>query len=176
MAINSVFPETINFDGASWRLVYDPSCTDTVMPSINERDVQGVLVDAVTYPGRQNPMWIIMVNIQIPASTDGFGKPIGARRMIGFRIKDQQPLPSYRIKPNELVYYAAAQADGSVAQRFFNSVTILSRMTAEESDKPDTSWIKQFSPGQSLAQSAQQPVQQPAPEQQVTQIQPPRIE
>lgn len=176
MAVNSVFPETINFDGTSWRLVYDPSCTDTVMPSINERDVQGILVDAVTYPGRQNPMWLIMVNIVIPASTDGFGKPIGARRMIGFRIKDQQPLPSYRIKPNELVYYAAAQTDGSVAQRFFNSVTILSRMASEESDKPDTSWIKQFSPVQPPAQqSAQQAVQQ-MPATQSIPVQQPRVE
>lgn len=160
MAVNSVFPETIHFDGTDWRLAYDPSCTDTVMPSINERDVQGVMVDAVTYPGRPNPMWIIMVNIQIPASSDGFGKPIGARRMIGFRIKDQQPLPSYRIRPNELVYYVAAQADGSVAQRFFNAVTILSRMDKGESEKPDTSWIKQFSPTQTIAQPVQQ-VQQP---------------
>lgn len=157
MAVNSVFPETINFDGTSWRLVYDPSCTDTVMPSINERDVQGVLVDAVTYPGRPNPMWIIMVNILIPASTDGFGKPIGARRMVGFRIKDQQPLPSYRVRPNELVYYAAAQADGSVAQRFFNAVTILSRMDGGDSEKPDTSWIKQFSPVQPPVQQASEP-------------------
>lgn len=144
MAINSVFPETIMYDGMSWRLVYDPSCPDTVMPNINERDVQNVSIDTVSYPGRPNPIWLIMVSILIPASMDGFGKPISARRMIGFRTKDQQPLPSYRIQPNELVYYAASQADGSVAQRFFNAVTVLSRMPAEESGQPDTSWINQF--------------------------------
>lgn len=155
MAVNSVFPETIMFDGLSWRLVYDPSCPDTVMPSINERDVQNVTMDTVNYPGRPNPVWIIMVNILIPASTDGFGKPIGARRMIGFRTKDQQPLPSYRVRPNELVYYAASQADGSVAQRFFNAVTILARMPQEETGQPDTSWIKEFASNSSVAVEAE---------------------
>lgn len=150
MAVNSNFPETIMFDGMQWRLVYDPNCTDTVMPSVNERDVQGVTMDAVRFPGRQNSVWLIMVNITIPASSDGFGKPIGARRMIGFRTSDYQPLPSYKVRPNELVYYAASQADGSVAQRFFNAVTILSQVTQSESDKPDTSWTKQFAPVQSV--------------------------
>lgn len=142
----SPFPDAIMYDGVQWRKVYDPSCPDTVMPSINERDVQSVSMDAVNYPGRQTPIWIIMVNIIIPPSTDGFGQPISARRMIGFRTKESQPPPSYRVRPNELVYYAAAQADGSAAQRFFNAVTVLSRMPAAESEKPDISWIREFEP------------------------------
>lgn len=147
MAINSNFPETIMFDGAQWRLVYDPNCADTVMPSINERDVQSVTMDTVRFPGRPNPLWLIMVNIIIAATTDGFGKTIGARRMIGFRTSDYQPAPSYKVRPNELVYYAASQADGSVAQRFFNAVTVLSQVEKQEtSDKPDTSWTKHFAP------------------------------
>lgn len=144
MATNSIFPDTIMYDGVQWRLVYNPDCPDTVMPSINERDVQSVTMDTVSYPGRANPIWLIMVSIVIPASVDGFGKSIGARRMIGFRTMDRQPLPSYRVRPNELVYYAASQADGSAAQRFFNAVTVLSRVTAEEAEKPDTSWIRQL--------------------------------
>lgn len=144
MAINSNFPETIMYDGMQWRLVYDPNCTDTVMPSINERDVQSVTMDTVQFPGRPAPIWLIMVNITIPESSDGFGKKISARRMIGFRTRDQQPLPSYKVRPNELVYYAASQADGSAAQRFFNAVTVLAHVPASEPEQPDTSWTQMF--------------------------------
>lgn len=144
MGAKSIFPETINFDGADWRLVYDPNCVDTVLPSINERDVQSITIDAVRFPGRADPVWLTMAVILIPSAMDSMGKIIGARRLLGFRTHDRQPPPGYKVRPNELVYYAAAQSDGSAAQRFFNAVTGQDRMQPAEAEQPDSSWQKQF--------------------------------
>lgn len=143
MAISSVFPETIMFDGAQWRLVYDPSCVDTVMPNINGASVN-LTMDTVRYPGRATPVWLVVARILIPSAMDGYGKIIGSRRMIGFRTFDQQPVPGYKPQPNELVYYAAAQSDGSSAQQFFNAIANVQTVASESAEKPDTSWINQF--------------------------------
>lgn len=160
--INSVFPEMIMFEGIPWRLAYDPNCPDTVLPSINEKDVKSVTIDAVQFPGRTTPIYLILVNILIPSAIDSTGKIIGARRLIGFRTRDAQPEPNYKVQPNELVYYVAAQTDGSVAQQFFNAVTgIGQRPQVTEAEQPDTSWCRQFSPVQPPAQPA--PPQQTIP-------------
>lgn len=144
MANKSMFPDTIIFDGTTWHMVYDPSCEATVMPSINEKDVQRMTCDAVKFPGRDMPIWLVMVSIVIPSRMDSTGQLIGARRMMGFRTFDRQPPTTYRVQPNELVYYVAEQSDGSAAQRFFNAVARVGQMEAAQSSKPDVSWCNQF--------------------------------
>lgn len=144
MSNSSAFPDTIEFDGSTWHMVYDPNCEATVMPSINEKDVQRITCDAVKFPGREAPIWLMIINIVIPSRMDGAGKLIGARRMVGFRTFDRQPSPAYRVQPNELVYYVAEQTDGSAAQRFFNAIARVSAEPVAAQAKPDTSWCKQF--------------------------------
>lgn len=144
MANKSMFPDTITFDGTTWHMVYDPNCEATVMPSINEKDVQRMTCDAVRFPGRELPIWLVMVSILIPSRMDTSGQLIGARRMLGFRTFDRQPPTTYRVQPNELVYYVAEQSDGSAAQRFFNAVTRVDAISAQGQTKPDTSWCSQL--------------------------------
>lgn len=153
MANMSVFPDTIEFDGSVWHLVYDPNCEATVMPSINEKDVQRITCDTVKFPGREMPIWLVVVNIAIPSQMDSMGKLIGARRMLGFRTFSQQPPTTYRVQPNELVYYVAEQSDGSAAQRFFNAVTRVNTSQPPAGSKPDTSWCKQFAADEPRADS-----------------------
>lgn len=145
MANTSVFPDTITFDGATWHMVYDPSCEATVMPSVDGKNVQRITCDAVKFPGRDLPVWLMMLQILVPSSMDGSGKLIGARRMLGFRTFERQPPTTYRVQPNELVYYVAEQSDGSAAQRFFNAITG-QRGEPRPADKPDTSWCQTFAP------------------------------
>ena len=145
MANSSVFPDVIQFDGSTWHMVYDQNCAATVMPSINEKDVQRITCDTVKFPGRDTPIWLVVVTIVIPSRMDGVGNLIGARRMLGFRTFERQPPPTYRVQPNELVYYVAEQSDGSAAQRFFNAITGMSEAKMAQPNKPDTSWCKQFS-------------------------------
>lgn len=140
----SMFPDTINFDGTTWHMVYDPNCEATVMPSIGEKDVQRMTCDMVRFPGREMPIWLVMVSILIPSRMDTSGQLIGARRMLGFRTFDRQPPTTYRVQPNELVYYVAEQSDGSAAQRFFNAVTRQDMATPQGQPKPDTSWCNQL--------------------------------
>lgn len=144
MANKSMFPDTINYDGNIWHMVYDPNCEATVMPSINEKDVQRMTCDTVKFPGRDMPIWLVMVSILIPSRMDNSGNLIGARRMLGFRTFDRQPPTTYRVQPNELVYYVAEQSDGSAAQRFFNAVTRRDAAAAQGQPKPDTSWCNQL--------------------------------
>lgn len=144
MANKSMFPDTIIYDGATWHMVYDPNCEATVMPGINEKDVQRVTCDTVKFPGREMPIWLIMVSILIPSRIDTAGQLIGARRMLGFRTFDRQPPTTYRVQPNELVYYVAEQSDGSAAQRFFNAVTRREEVQQASQAKPDTSWCNQL--------------------------------
>lgn len=145
MATNkSVFPASIQYDGAVWHMAYDPSCAATVMPRFDDRDVVGVTCDPVRFPGRANPVWLMLVAVTIPSSRDSRGNIIGARRLIGFRTFDHQPSPAYRVQPNELVYYVAEQSNGSAAQLFFNAVTNQAEVEAEIATRPDTSWCQQF--------------------------------
>lgn len=144
MANKSMFPDTITYDGSTWHMVYDPSCEATVMPGISEKDVQRMTCDMVRFPGRELPIWLVMVSILIPSRMDSAGQIIGARRMLGFRTFDRQPPTTYRVQPNELVYYVAEQSDGSAAQRFFNAVARISPDAPAISAKPDTSWCEQF--------------------------------
>lgn len=144
MANKSLFPDIINFDGTAWHMVYDPNCEATVMPSINEKDVQRMTCDTVRFPGRDLPIWLVMVSILIPSRMDTSGQLIGARRMLGFRTFDRQPPTTYRVQPNELVYYVAEQSDGSAAQRFFNAVTRQDTVASPGQARPDTSWCNQF--------------------------------
>lgn len=144
MANKSVFPATIQFDGAIWHMVYDPNCEATVMPNINDSDVRRTTCDVVRFPGRDVPIWLLMVDIAIPSRRDSSGRIIGARRLLGFRTFDHQPASSYRIQPNELVYYVAEQSDSSAAQQFFNAITGVSEQGTVAQPKPDTSWCQQF--------------------------------
>lgn len=146
----SIFPETLMFDGMTWHLVYDPKCDATVMPSFSEKDVQGMTCDTVRYPGRDTPVWLVMVSILIPSRMDGVGQLIGSRRMLAFRTFDRQPPTTYKVQPNECVYYVAEQSDGSAAQRFFNAIARVNTPQAVSATKPDTSWCDQFA---SLEQS-----------------------
>lgn len=144
MANKSVFPPTIKFDGTTWHMVYDPSCEATVMPNVSEQNVQRVTCDPVRFPGRDVPVWLMLMALSIPSQRDSRGQIIGARRLLGFRTFDHQPPSTYRIQPNEMVYYVAEQSDGSAAQQFFNAVTgVADQVTAVQS-KPDTSWCQQF--------------------------------
>lgn len=144
MANKSVFPSSIQFDGTTWHLVYDPSCEATVMPGINEQDVKNVTCDAVRFPGRDVPIWLMLMAIAVPSRRDSNGNIIGARRLLGFRTFDHQPPSTYRIQPNEFVYYIAEQSDGSAAQQFFNAVTGTTEKASAAAPKPDTSWCQQF--------------------------------
>ena len=100
--------------------------------------------DTVRFPGREAPIWLVMVSILIPSRMDTSGQLIGARRMLGFRTFDRQPPTTYRVQPNELVYYVAEQSDGSAAQRFFNAVTRRDTALPQGQAKPDTSWCSQL--------------------------------
>lgn len=152
MAIASKFPAAIEFDGAIWHLLHDPSNPNSVRPNVTERDVQGVSADPVKIPGNQKQLWLVTVSILIPSQMVD-NKIIGARRMVGFRLNEYQPLPSDRVRPEDLVYYIAEQSDGSAAQRFINAI-LGAPVHQPEDEKPDTSWCKQMFTEQPPAQAA----------------------
>lgn len=165
MATASRFPAVIEFDGAIWHLLHDPSNPNSVRPNVTDRDVQGVSVDPVKLPGNPKQVWLVAVSILIPSQMVE-NKIIGARRMVGFRLKDVQPLPSERVRPDELVYYMAEQSDGSAAQRFINAIVGAPLQQPVEEEKPDTSWCKQM-----FVEQQPTPVGPPTP-QPITRAQP----
>lgn len=165
MITKSSFPATIEFDGSTWYLVHDPNDPNSVRPNINEQDVQCVSSDPVKLPNNPNQLWLVAVSVLVPSQTDSRGRIIGSRRMVGFRLNDQQPVQGSPVRPDELVYYVAAQTDGSsAAQRFIDAI-FGSLVPQQEEDKADTSWCKQMFSGQSQPQQMsptpvhQQPVQ-----------------
>lgn len=163
MATKSVFPETLEFDGAIWHMVYDPKCETTVMPNLAGANILSIDRTPVRFPGATADSFMVTTDIIFPAHADSQGRLVNERRMKGFRTYDYAPASPAMVKPEELVYYVAepTTGNGSAAQRFLNALVGARGAEAPVKDTVDTSWIDKFGGKQGVAVGEVPPAAKP---------------
>lgn len=153
MAGEFKFPDTLQFDGISWRLLYAPYDPKTVPPNLSEAQIPSFTCNPVAVSGRDTPLYIAIADVIFPAQRDSTGRIVGERRLKGFRIFSQRPYSPNDVKINDCVFYIAETSGvgGSVAQRFFDAL-IGHAPTDSAGQSSDASWCKE------LAVAVQEPV------------------
>lgn len=146
MAVKSVFPDTLEYDGAVWHMVYDPTCETTVMPNLANAQFSPLQCTPVQFGEGKGKAFMVTVDILFPAHTDSQGRLVNERRMKGFRTYDYAPASPAMVKPEELVYYVAEPSIGnsSAAQRFLNALVGARQAENPPKDTVDTSWVDKF--------------------------------
>ena len=147
MAVGAAFPDTIEFEGVKWHLLYCPGCPTMVVPNLSGSQIVGTTCDPVQIPGRDKPLFVSVVQILFPAQQTISGSISGERRLIAFRTYDYAVSDSRMIQPQDCVFYIAEPrtADsGSMAQRLYNALVGEQQKEAAAQEKADSSWCKQF--------------------------------
>lgn len=156
MARKSAFQETIEFEGATWHLVFDPASTYMVAPNLQGAQITPLRVNKVVFSRTGQPAWIATLCVTYPAGVDSMGRLVNERRMLGFRTFDYEPPKQLSIPYNEFAYYVAEPVSGndSMAQRFLDAVSGANKQGGVGGDKPqvDVSWTKQFVEDEGVAQ------------------------
>lgn len=150
MAHSSIFAQAIEFNGTTWRHIYDPEDPMMVKPDLGASSVVSFTCDPVVVPGgsEKNPLYLVIVEILIPAQPQQSGGTAVQvdRRLLGVRVYQNKPLNLSMVKPAEMHYYVAEpkfSSNENKAQVLFN--TLLGLPTMQDgvdgaSDDIDRTW------------------------------------
>lgn len=138
------FPECIEYDNMRWHLVYAPSSENTIVPNLTGFIVKNLECQPVTVAGRQQPIYMTIIDMVYPAHTNEHGEAVAEKRMKGFRTYAQPPMNPNAVQPADCVFYLTVpQAQGgSVAQRFFDAVIGQSQREQAKQAKIDAAWCE----------------------------------
>ena len=140
------FPRQITYESQVWHLVYAPSAENTILPNLEGFTVINTDLQPVMIPGRNNPIFIRIIDLISPAHTNQAGEVVSEKRMKGFRTYSEPPL-NPNVSPNSCVFYLTvpSQSDGvSSAQKFFDAVIGQSQKMLQEQAKADSSWCDEL--------------------------------
>lgn len=147
MAVGAAFPDSIEFDGVKWHLLYCPGCPTMVVPNLDGAQIVGTTCDPVQIPGREKPLFVSMIQVIFPAQQTVSGSISGERRLIAFRTYDYAMSDFRMIQPQDCVFYIAeprTAESGSMAQRLYNALVGERQKEQIAQAKADSSWCKQF--------------------------------
>lgn len=141
MSSSFQFPNSVEFQGHTWRKVYDPMDSSTIMPSLETPKVQGISGKWTTVQssgGQPVRLYVVRIDLLYPAvAGPNVVKP--AQLVRGMRLYDIEVKPDYT-RPEEMVMYVReVSEDGEdVSQGFLNAIIGVSQ--SENQSKADPDW------------------------------------
>lgn len=149
------FPQAITYDDRAWRLVYAPDNPETLLPNLTGSRVTSVTCDpvrAVRQDGKEQTLYVTVLNIEFPPRQDAMGNAIGGRILKGFHTSFTPPpitpLNPQTIQPDDCAFYMAEQSSGqslSAAQRLFDAIMGQSRAEEHRARQADGAWCQELS-------------------------------
>lgn len=136
----SVLRKSFDYDGVTWRLLYDPNDPQTMLPNLSGKcTVEQVRQDTVLINGREQFMTV--VDLLYPSvNTTAVRRP--AQRVRGFRLSSQRIDP-YTVPPETMVMYVCeVQSSANNAQGFLDAIMQAQSAPAVRAD--DVAWTAQL--------------------------------
>ena len=136
----------IIIDGVTWRLLYDPNDTTSVLPDVSTRcKVERVSQEKVFLNGAEQ--YMVIVDLLYPSvSTPSVRRP--AQRVRGFRLS-KKPIDPMTTPPETMIMYVSeVQSTGDSAQHFLDAVTQAQQISTVTPD--DIAWTAELSTPQSM--------------------------
>lgn len=155
------FPESIEYDNMRWHLIYAPSNDNTIMPNLNGFTVRMLTCQPVQLAGRQNPIYMTVMDMVCPAHRNERGEAVAEKWIKGFRTYSQPPINPNTVQPVDCVLYLTVpQAQGeSATQRFFDAIIGQSQKEQERQARVDAAWCDELATLRECAN--EQPANQP---------------
>lgn len=144
------FPQTIVYDGRVWHLQYAPDNPITVRPDMQGSQVVSATCDPVRVPGREQPLYVAILDIVFPARQDIYGNVMSERRLKGFRTYITPPpqLNPQTVPVEDCAFYVAEPSNEqttSAAQRFFDAIMGQAQAEERKAKQADGAWCQELS-------------------------------
>lgn len=149
------FPRSFHDRGKTWHLLYSPDDQTTMLPSLDGGKVAALVVDPLYLPGRDEPIWVVRVDITLP-SVASDGRMVGERHLRGIRTFAQRPVAPDRTPPLEMAFYLREpeeRSGNSETQDFM--LSLLGVVAQEQKPEVDRNWMGMLSDAQAEAGQAE---------------------
>ena len=113
--------------------------------------VAALVVDPLYLPGRDDPIWVVRVDITLP-SVASDGRMVGERHLRGIRTFAQRPVAPDRTPPLEMAFYLRepdVSRGGSETQDFM--LSLLGVVAQEQKPEVHRNWMGMLSGAQAEA-------------------------
>lgn len=150
------FPQTFVDRGRKWHLQYEPGNMMTMLPSMENGKVTGVVCDPMQIPGGQT-VHVVRVDITLPGATTG-GRVVGERHLRGIRTFAVPPVDPGAVPPQEMAFYLEepTTTSGTTETQSF-MLSLLGVAMEEREPDIDTSWPDQMLGQLRAGQKADEP-------------------